>query len=1111
MVAEPASAAYGYYLVQFVGPIQNGWKEALTGLGAETLAYVPDFAFKVRMVPGLIPQIQRLEPVTWVGAFHPAYKLSPELALGGARPYTVRVERGADAGQATAAIARSGARVLSRDDNILTVAADAAQVEAIARVLDVAWVQNYALRAKHNEYGAGAIMGAGLANASGYDGSSQITAVCDTGFGDGTAAGAHPDVPASRIVSINNWPGQTNICFQTIVDDGPQDVDSGHGTHTAGSVLSDGGASGEGQGTAPAAKLVFQATENWAYISNYCQMFGGWPAEGYFLTGLPDDLRELYQQAYDDGARIHSNSWGAALAGDYTVDSANTDDFVWTNPDMAITFSAGNEGTDANGNGVVDNDSIGSPGTAKNVITVGASENDRLGNYQCDTGLPYTSQDAYQPGETCSSMGGNNLLGTYGQRYPADFPAQPLAGDVTAGNQDQMAAWSSRGPADDGRIKPDVVAPGTWVLSNFSGLYQEGYGDPLNPQNGVYQWDGWGMPLNETYKYMGGTSMANPLVAGAATVVRDFYHKAYSHSASAALVKATLINSAVDLLDENNDGANDNDYPIPNVHEGWGRVDLAAATDGSHQFVEAAGLGTGGSNGYQYTVTSSGTPFKVTLVWSDYPSTEAAAANLVNDLDLVVTAPGGAVYRGNVFASGWTQTGGNADRTNNVENVYVQSPGAGAWTVQVSGYNVPDGPQPYALVVDGSFGEVDTPPTTSILQPVGGTTVAGQVPVQIEATDAEDAAGSLIVEWNVDGGAWQGTTYDGASGYYEASWDSTTATDGVHAINARAVDSASGVGSDSNSVTVDNQPDAYLHVGDLDGAKTQVRNKWTATVTIAIHDDAHGPVSQATVTGTWSDGASGTSSCTTTASSTCEVSLSGISNKVASVRFTVNNVTHNTLIYQPEANHEEEGDSDGTSIVVPPPVNQPPVATFTYSCSDLTCDFDGSGSSDPDGTIGAYAWDFGDGSPAGSGINPSHTYPYESDYDVTLTVTDDDGATGIDTQSVSLGGAQAEIYVYAIEMAGKQAGPNLSATATVTIRDTNGNLVEGATVSGEWSDDYTGTASGLTGADGTVTLASGKVRQSSATFTFTVQDVNKGGYTYNPALNGETSDSIDMP
>ena len=85
-----------------------------------------------------------------------------------------------------------------------------------------------------------------------------------------------------------------------------------------------------------------------------------------------------------------------------------------------------------------------------------------------------------------------------------------------------MAPFSSRGPTDDGRIKPDVVAPGSWVLSGFSGVYQEGYGDPFNTHNGKYQSDGWGMPASLAYKYMGGTSMSNPLVAGAAAVVHDY-------------------------------------------------------------------------------------------------------------------------------------------------------------------------------------------------------------------------------------------------------------------------------------------------------------------------------------------------------------------------------------------------------------------------------------------------------------------------------------------------------------------------------------------------------------------------------------------------------------
>jgi hypothetical protein len=716
-----AQASGRYFIVQFAGPIQQAWKDALTAEGAEVLDYVPDFAFKVRMNAGIAQRVRGMNFVSTVIPFRAQFKYGAELNRGAeTNVYMIRIERGSNFGAVRALVAQTGAQVLAFENDTLIVAANGSFVDAIAAVDDVAYISNFALNetliskpegpAKNDE--ARDIIGAGIANSRGYDGSTQIAAVSDTGIGGGTTSTAHTDIPTSRVVAVYNWPGAAGGCFQTVVNDGSIDVDSGHGTHTAGSVLSDGGAGGVGMGVAPAARLVFQSTENWATITNFCQVFGGYPANGYFLTGIPSDLKTMYQQAYDAGARIHSNSWGAAVAGDYTLDSANTDSFVWTNRDMVITFSAGNSGIDANSNGVVDNDSIGSPATAKNVITVGASENVRADNWACDTSLTYTSLDAYQTGQTCTSMGGNqlNFLGTWGSRYGSSFPVNPLFSDVTAGNSQQMASWSSRGPVDDTRIKPDVVAPGTWILSAYSDLYQQGYeGDPVNPQNGIYQWDGWGMPYNNDYKYMGGTSMSNPIAAGGVTVVKDYYSKAYSINATAALVKATIINSAIDLADENNDGANDNDFPIPNVHEGWGLVNLDGATDGTIQFVEeGTGLSTSGSQ--NFTVTSTGGPLKITVVWSDYPSTESASINLVNDLDLTVVN-GASTYRGNVFSGGWSATGGSADRRNNVENVYIQSP-SGSYTVTVTGFNVPNGPQKFALVVDGgSLGSVPTPTT----------------------------------------------------------------------------------------------------------------------------------------------------------------------------------------------------------------------------------------------------------------------------------------------------------------------------------------------------------------------------------------------------------------
>jgi subtilisin family serine protease len=870
--------------------------------GGEILEYVPDFAFKVRMSPVQALRVRRLASVRWVGFFHPAYKLSPRLERGGERLYVVRLEPGADGEGAAAAIAGAGPRLVARDGQTLVVAATAGQLPALAAVEDVAWVENFALRKKHNEHGGGTIMGSQVANNAGYDGSSQKVAIADTGLGGGTAATAHADIPAGRVAALYNRPGTAGGCFETIVDDGPRDVDTGHGTHVSVSAVGSGSStSGKGKGTAPEAALVFQAVENYATISWLCQLLYGYP-DGYYLTGIPADVRQLFQQAYDAGARVHSNSWGSDVAGQYTADSANADQFVWSHRDLAVTFSAGNAGVDANGDGGVDGDSMGSPATAKNVITVGASENDRAGDYACDA-----TKEA-----VCLNQGGQNDLFTWWEAWPFEFPAEPLKSDPSAGNAEQMAAFSSRGPTDDGRIKPDVVAPGTWVLSGYSDLYQAGYDPSPNPQTSAYQYDGWGYPLNDKLKYMGGTSMANPLVAGGAAVVRDYYQEVHTHAASAALVKATLVNSAVDLLDENNDGASDNALAIPNVYEGWGRVDLAAATDGSRRFEDTGtGLATGGVWSRSYDVAA-GPPFKATLVWSDYPGTSAATKMLVNDLDLEVSGPGGEFYRGNVFGRGWSVVGGLRDNTNNVENVFVPSPAEGTWTVTVRAYNVPQGPQPFALVVAGEFAGApgDAPPTVALSNPAEGAIVAGMVTV---TADAGDDHGVAQVDFLVDG------TSIGADSTapYQVAWNTNTHPDGAHLVKAVATDTIGQTAEDTSSVTVRNTPvPTKSHVGDLDGTSRPVSSRsWRADVTISVVDDLGGPVAGAIVSGSWSRGGSGTTSCVTDAAGRCGVYRT-LANLFSTTRWTVGGVSHPMLVYDPAANTDPDGDSDGTRITV---------------------------------------------------------------------------------------------------------------------------------------------------------------------------------------------------
>ncbi len=1161
---------HGYYIVQFDGPIVESQAAELRRLGADLVAYIPDFAYKVRMTPAVATAAAEVAGVTWIDAFVADYKLSPGLAADGL--YRIRLERGADVGSAVAAIAAAGANVLS-DGRVIAVQTDRETLEGIAEIADVAWIENYLIREKHNEFGAGVIVGTSTANANGYDGSTQIVAVADTGIGDGTAGGAHPDIPAGRIVNIFDWPTASAPFCYTAFPDGAQDVDSGHGTHVAGSVLSDGSASGLGKGSAPAASLVFQSVED------YIEPFGLCAAspDGYYLTGLPDDLEDLLQQAYNAGARIHSDSWGSDAAGDYTADAASVDNFMWSNQDFLMTTSAGNAGVDNNNNGVVDADSTGSPATAKNVLTVGASENDRADDFPCDTDLTYVSNDAYQAGETCSSMGGTNILGTAGQRW--GFGAEPLASDITAGNAEQMAPFSSRGPTDDGRIKPDIVAPGTWILSGYSSLYQQGYGTTVNPQNGAFQSDAWGMPISTDYKYMGGTSMSNPIAAGAAAVVRDFYNKAHSHNASGALVKATLINSAVDLLDENNDGVDDNDFPIPNIHEGWGRIDAANATDGSAEFDDnTSGLTTGGSQ--NYTFDSDGTtPFKVTLVWADFPSTETASSNLVNDLDLTVSGPGG-TYLGNVFSNGWSTTGGSADRVNNVENVYLETPAAGTYTVTVSGFNVPFGPQPFAIVVEGAGTTTAQPPVASFTSsctdlscdftdtstdlnnnivswswefgdgsgstqqnPSHAYTTAGSYTVELTVTDGDglsdtttdtvtvtDPVGnnpptasfaSSCVDLGCD---FTDTSTDGDGSVVTRSWDfgdgntSTAqnpshsyATAGDYTVTLTVTDDDGATDATSNLVTVtDPVGGTDLHVGDLDGASVDSGRRWNAQVTIAVHDDGHAAVSGATVTGSWSAGANGSASCTTDGGGMCVISKS-VRDSNPSVTFTVTSVTHATLTYDASANHDPDGDSTGTVIVVPQDAggNQPPVASFTSSCDGgLECTFTDT-STDPDSPIVSWSWNFGDGGTSTT-QHPTHTYAADGAYTVTLTVTDNEGASDTATETVIVGNPPAaNVHVGDLDGSSVVRGNGWRASVTITVHNESEAAVSGATVTGTWTNGASGTGSCVTNAAGQCTATSSRIGSGVASATFTVGDITGSASVYDGTANHDPETDSD--
>jgi subtilisin family serine protease len=663
-----ASTAPGQYaIVQLSGPITEPDRAALEATGLRLLEYLPDYAYLARGTADQLTQAEQLPQVYARTAFTLADKLAPALLRAIARGETdlgpVRVIGWPD---------DSGA--LTRDLQAQGLAArldaTAAQAALIARLESVRWLEPAGQPRLLNDV-AGAILGAQAArDAHGLFGAGQIVAIVDSGLDTGELATLSPDF-AGRIEAAH-------VLSTTVADWGDG---HGHGTHVAGSLLGAGVQSGaitatqqyagSFAGVAPEARLVVQATDVGADNA---------------IIGLPDDYYPVFAQAYADGARIHSDSWGdvtgpvsdtEAAYGGYPFGAQRTDQFVYDHPDMTLVVAAGNSGTDGtpvppfgfcpDGDGVVDPDSLLAPATAKNVLTVGASESTR------STGLlaPFPWL----------------LL------IPC-FSTQPIALDLISNNANGLAPFSSRGPADDGRMKPDLVAPGTNIVSSQS--HYPGAGTSSGPHES-----------NPHYAYSFGTSMATPLVAGAATLTREWLAGQGAPNPSAALVKAVLLNTARDMAPGQYGTGPTQEIPLarPNSVAGWGRADLGfVVTPPPFRLWfddHAPGLTTGASVSYTHIdlrpleVLSSGVPLRAMLVWTDPPASLSAAAQLVNDLDLVVTGPGGTHYPGNDVVSG--------DRTNNVEGVVISNPPPGLYTVEVRAFNVPVGSQTYALAVSGGF------------------------------------------------------------------------------------------------------------------------------------------------------------------------------------------------------------------------------------------------------------------------------------------------------------------------------------------------------------------------------------------------------------------------
>jgi serine protease AprX len=673
-----------HYIVQFAGPIKPSWLTGVRKAGGEPRAPYQGFAYIVRANKRSLAAIMALPFVRWAGHLPYKARVAPATRTrseGGRkaratealvprtriRPdvYTVQFFGSDDLKNGLSSVKKLGFRILDRprDARLLIVESHrpeksrTAQLDRLAAVHGVQQIRERSIKRPSNDVSAG-LMGAPPTTGAGLtlSGKGEVICVCDTGIDTGDPATVHPDF-SGRIAAIRSFPITPDFApyiHNPGANDGPADRDSGHGTHVAGSVLGDGTSSvgltglvGRIRGLSHKATLVFQAIEqelDWKNPADE-EEFGR-----FLLAGIPADLTVLLQDAYSRGARIHSNSWGGGDPGEYDSQCEQLDRFVWKHKDMCVLVAAGNDGSDRDGDGAINPMSVTSPSTAKNCITIGASENRR----------PSFNDE------------------TYGEWWPRDYPVAPFKNAAMANNPDQIVAFSSRGPTSDGRFKPEALAPGTFILSTRSRR--------IAPNNKAWA----AYPPSNLYFHMGGTSMATPLAAGAVGLLREHLRKNHVPGGpTAALLKALLVASTVRLPTPGAKRLVDND-------QGYGLINLMSVLKpGKDRKLQVENVTPGLKTGEAWTrsLTIKGAvPLRVVLAYSDYPGQA-----LVNNLNLVAYAPDGKRFVGNKANAGSL----TLDSQNNVEMVEVLKAQAGNWRVEVVGANVPQGPQDFAIVIVG--------------------------------------------------------------------------------------------------------------------------------------------------------------------------------------------------------------------------------------------------------------------------------------------------------------------------------------------------------------------------------------------------------------------------
>jgi len=687
--AFKAPADTEYFIVQFDHPVSGNDRALLEKAGGRVTHYVPNAAYAVHLDSASLDAVKAMAGVVHVEAYHPYFKLSSDLlsyTQGAATKksqervesgvFNIMTFRGSDA---EATLKSMNVDVLKTEAidgrHVITLNCKPEQIQQLASIDDVQWIEPKIDLSVDNDLARRRLRISSLTSAyPSLSGEGVTVGIADSGIDfQNPGFAINPALPTTtgQNTRITYYEARGGGSSDGIVGD-----NDGHGTHVSGSVL--------GNGALSATAVKAPGSGAGPYATN---QFAG-VAPGANLVMLEDfnsfSQSELAQVAYSKGARVANNSWGTSASGFYeygTLSAAwdalvrDADAGLAGNQEYIVFFSAGNAGAGADDGSGGTPGTIGSPGNAKNVITIGAIEQPR---------------------------NANNLPGA----------------DVESDSDWQIASYSSRGPTTDKRFKPDIVTPGSYVMSVQSReTLPDDLLDPFLPNR---DYRSGNVNSGTNFAFFSGTSMATPIAAGAGALIYQYYTNTFGKAPSPALMKAIMVSGARMVHSLRYGFPYDNGL-VTQIDQGFGLLDLRRSLDGprihsSDQVVfldenDTAPVGTAESYTRQVTLNAGEGGLKIALAWLDPAGTPGNSVQLVNDIDLIVHAPGGGGYLGNQFDLDGTHSRKFespdpvlGDEYNNVESIVIRDAPVGTYTIEVRGYTVPNGAQDFALVIMKGIG-----------------------------------------------------------------------------------------------------------------------------------------------------------------------------------------------------------------------------------------------------------------------------------------------------------------------------------------------------------------------------------------------------------------------